>query len=197
MKKLLFVFALAAIVLVSGCKKEDPWKDCDQKVTKIELSDGTWEGVDYTYMKAPVTEFDDLEDISVTGDVEFEEENVSKFTVSNGKVNFISESSTGYYDFPSGTDTTGIQTYAALMNLFYGKEAYTASGTKVKWSFESSAEDLKHEYGTDVPVQYVVSEFKVDYDALYANEERTKYIYKFEGKKGNTEVEIKMTLAKQ
>ena len=202
MKKLLTVFgiALVAMVLASGCKKEDPWKDCDKKATKIELTDGTWEAVDYGYMKYPASEDKDLAAAGITGDVESENEGSVKFTVADKKVNFVSGESSGYTKYPSGVNTSELEAYATFMNKMLGKDAYSVSGSKLKYSYELTGDELAAMYKMpkDCPVDSFtpVLEEDIDMDNLYTNEDGTKYIYKFEGKQGNAEVETKMTLRK-
>ena len=199
MKKLLFGFALVAMILVAGCKNGDSWGDVDKKIKadEIKLTDGNWV-YEYSYSaERTVSDWKgsiyDIEYSSIKGRLEEDFERVINFTVSNGKVTVTKNASSQTLKFPSDVDTSkieaGVNKRKANGNTDY---EYTVSGSTVKYKYNASEKNLAKDIPTD---DFISNYLGISYD-LYSNEDGTKYRHYNKWSDGVEESESEETLVK-
>ena len=181
MKKLLFGFALVAMVLAVGCKNGDSWGDVDKRVTEIKLTDGDWvyeKSGSGKYLTADDGGYLGTIDLSkVEGYTEYENEETIKFSVKNGKVTVSSDKGSWSTTYPSSIDKSMIEAYAATRKLMAGDGyEYSSSGSTVKCEYDIPERNL--------PKDMDVEDFLSDYNWLgnmynasyvYTNVDGTKY----------------------
>lgn len=203
MKKLLFGFALVAMVLAVGCKNGDSWGDVNKRVTEIKLTDGDW-----VYEYSHSCKYSTAEnggnlgtiDLSkVEGYTEEENEETIKFSVKNGKVTVSSDKGSWSTTYPSSIDKSMIEAYAATRKLIAGDGfEYSSSGSTVKCEYDIPERNL--------PKDMDVEDFLSDSDWLgymnnasyvYTNDDGTKYRRYTKQSDDIEYYEVERTLVKQ
>ena len=195
MKKLLFGFALVAMLLAVGCKNGDSWGDDDKKATEIKLTDGEWEYESSNSYKRLASNCGVRYGIDISkldGFYEYDGEESISFTVSNGKVTVTSYKESATASLPSGVDTTALQATITTWNAYANKgQEYTCSGTTVKYKYDRPEGALPK----DVPVDTFVDE--LDLSGAYTNADGTKFRYYYKWTDDVEEGEYEQTLVKQ
>ena len=198
MKKLLFGFALVAMVLAVGCKNGDSWGDVDKKTTEIKLTDGDWEYESSSSSEILASNvgnyFGVLDCSKLDGFIESEQEDSMTFTVSNGKVTITSSKGSSSTTFPSGADTTALQALVTLNSVAAEEgEEYSFSGSTAKYKYETPENKLEK----DIPVDDFIDNYLDFYGTFYKNEDGTKYRKYKKESDGIQNSEEETTLVKQ
>ena len=213
MKKLLRVFGFALVLglVLAGCKKEDEWDDVTEKVSKIELSDGTWEEVeeysletDYESYVAAMDPYEAAEQPSFAagakGTYKSSSETTTKFKIEGDKITYLKVTVSSSTTYPDSVDAKIIDAYISLYKAYYLDEGedLSCSGRTIKYKKTYTDAELermnKYASLTDLTKELEYIEAS---GALKANSKKTKYRYYAKTDKNGTKYEAEVTLAKK
>ena len=213
MKKLLKIFGFALVLglMLAGCKKEGEWDDVTEKVSKIELSDGTWEEVeeyslvtDYESYVAAMDPYEAAEEPSFAagakGTYKASSKSTSKFKIEGDKVTYLKVTVSSSTTYPDSVDAKLIDAYISLYKAYYldeGEEVSSSGRTvKYKKTYTDAELERMNKYASLTNLTKELEHIEST-GAVKTNSKKTKYRYYGKTDNNGTKYEAEVTLAKK